>query len=316
MTSLSELSLAWNACTQSEWHALLLQTGRSSLEQSWPYGEAMVSHYGQSVDRIVFRLDDEPVAILQVFHKRLLGFASIVRIIRGPLFLGNPDPALRLGIYQSIHNVFSFRRWQVPFWLPEAADEAESRKLMRQVGTRRMVTGLSSAWLDLTGKEDILRGQMTGGWRNALTSAEKRDTTVIVEDNVRSLSGLMSEYDAFRKGKRFIGPPGEFIVAMDTGDSQGDNILALGAHADGKRIAGIILIRHGASATYFVSWTSHDGRKRNAHNLLLWHGILALRDRGTAWLDMGGLNTGSAAGIARFKLGLSPEPFTLAGTYL
>ena len=162
MASLSELSLAWNACTQSEWSELLLQAGRSSLEQSWPYGEAMVSHYRQTVDRIVVRLDNKPVAILQVFHKRLLGLASIVRIIRGPLLLGSPDPVLQLEVYRAIHDVFSFHRWQVPFWLPEAADVSASRKLMRQVGTRRMVTVLSSAWLDLTFNEDTMRSQMTG----------------------------------------------------------------------------------------------------------------------------------------------------------
>ena len=126
----------------------------------------------------------------------------------------------------------------------------------------------------------------------------------------------MKEYDAFRKGKRFIGPPGEFIAAIAAGDYQGENIRALSAHANGKRVAGMNLIRHGTSATYFVSWTSVEGRKRNAHNLLLWTGIQDLKDRETVWLDMGGLNTGSAAGIACFKLGLRPEPFTLAGTYL
>lgn len=316
MASLSELSLAWNACTQSDWDEHLRTAGRSPLEQSWAYGEAMASHYGQTIDRIVIRRGDEAVAVLQVFRKRLLGFASIIRIIRGPLLLADPTEALRLEIYRSVRAVFSLRRWEVPFWLPDALDTPENHTLMRRLGTRRMVTGLSSAWLDLSADTDTLRRQMTGSWRNALRSAEKNGTPVVAADNRRSLSDLMEDYDSFRKAKRFIGPPGRFVTAMETAGGPLRTVIALSARADEQKIAGMVLIRHGASATYFVSWTSDAGRKRNAHNLLLWQGIQTLKSAGTLWLDLGGLNTAAAAGIARFKLGLRPQPFTLAGTYL
>ena len=36
---------------------------------------------------------------------------------------------------------------------------------------------------------------------------------------------------------------------------------------------------------------------------------------GTQWLDLGGLNTESQQGLARFKLGLGGEVFTLTGSY-
>ena len=179
-----------------------------------------------------------------------------------------------------------------------------------------MVTGLSSAWLDLTADTNKLRGQMTGGWRNALKASEKNGTSVAVEDNSQSLPDLMAEYDAFRRGKKFIGPPGQFITAMNEAGGPIQDVVVLTAHATGERIAGMVMIRHGVSATYYVSWTSDEGRQRKAHNLLLWKGIQVLKDNGTLWLDLGGLNTGAAAGIARFKLGLKPEPFTLVGTYL
>ena len=80
-------------------------------------------------------------------------------------------------------------------------------------------------------------------------------------------------------------------------------------------LAGIVLIRHGASATYYAGWTSPEGRRLKAHNLLLWRGIGALREAGTDWLDLGGVDP-AVPGVARFKLGLGGEAFTLAGTYL
>ncbi len=49
--------------------------------------------------------------------------------------------------------------------------------------------------------------------------------------------------------------------------------------------------------------------------MLLWRGLLELRGNAVAWLDLGGINT-AAPGVARFKLGVGGEIFTLAGTYI
>jgi len=49
--------------------------------------------------------------------------------------------------------------------------------------------------------------------------------------------------------------------------------------------------------------------------LLLWRGIAALKDAGTVWLYLGGIDTESTPGIARFKLGLGATPFTLSGIF-
>jgi len=48
-----------------------------------------------------------------------------------------------------------------------------------------------------------------------------------------------------------------------------------------------VFLRHGAAATYHAGWTSNEGRRLNAHNLLLWRGVLALREAGAGWLDLG-----------------------------
>lgn len=319
MTTIARLSLDWNTATRADWDRLLGRAGRSPLEQSWPYGEAMAAHYGQTVDRIIVSHGGLPVAFLQVFRQPLLGVVSIIRIVRGPLFVDQPDAGLRQDIYRLLRKTFPFPRRNIPVWLPEEIDRPECHAMMRRLGARRMVTGLSSAWLDLSAGEDVLRRRMNGSWRNALRSAEKGGTDVIMEDNSSALADRMAEYDAFRRKKRFIGPPGPFITAMsDAGRSTPDVIAlsACGSQNGGDRIAGLVLIRHGVSATYFVSWTSDEGRRRNAHNLLLWQGIGRLKQAGAQWLDLGGLNTASAAGIARFKLGLGAEPFTLAGTYI
>ena len=91
--------------------------------------------------------------------------------------------------------------------------------------------------------------------------------------------------------------------------------MVLTALAGSQPVAGILLIVHGSGATYHIAWTSPEGRRGHAHNLLLWRGILALRERGVAFLDLGGLEA-KAPGVAHFKLGLGGVIVELAGTYL
>ena len=316
MPSKDPISIEWNTCRRPAWDRLLSAAGRSSLEQSWSYGDAMAACYGQTVDRAMIRRDGAPLAMVQAFRKPAFGLATIVRIARGPLWLADAaDGPDRIDVYRALRNAFSLRRREALFWLPELTDTPASHALMRAAGTRRMVTGLHSAWLDLTPDADDLRARLAGKWRNTLRAAESADTKVRISTGPRDLPALMAAYDGFRKRRRFVGPPGRLVTAIAEAGRRTKDVLVVTALSGGDSVAGIVLIRHGACATYYVGWTGAEGRRRRAHNLLLWRGILELRKSGTAWLDLGGMNTASAAGVARFKLGLNPEVFTLAGTY-
>ncbi len=316
MVSQNLPTLDWNGCSRSEWDRLLSVAGRSSLEQSWSYGEAMHRFYGHAADRAIIRRGGETLAMVQVFRRPVAKLATVVRIVRGPLWLlAGTEEATRIAAYRAIRQSFLRRRREFLFWIPELPDAPASDTLMRATGTRRIVTGLSSAWLDLSPDEAVLRKAMAGRWRNALARAERQGTRVDLSRDGRILAGQMAVYEAFRRRKRFVGPPGGFVAAMGETGRREQDVLVLGASAGDDLVAGIVLIRHGASATYYVSWTGEEGRRRGAHNLLLWRGIAELKRAGVRWLDLGGLNTASAAGIARFKLGLGPEVFTLSGTY-
>lgn len=277
----------------------------------------MAACYGQTADRLIIRQGDRPVAVAQLYRKNLLGLLSVARIARGPLLL-DPDGAAASTphILNAFRDAFSLRRREILFWLPELEDTPENQALMRSVGTRRMVTGLSSAWLDLSCDESDLMTGMSGNWRNALRLAEKREPSLVVTEGAADIAQDMALYDTFHKQKRFVGPSGSFVAAIAEAGKATSDVLVLTADAGPDRIAGIVLIKHGRCATYYISWTSDKGRQYSAHNLLLWRGIQSLRNSGIRWLDLGGLNTGPGAGVARFKLGLGPDVFTLAGTFL
>ena len=293
-----------------------MSAGRSGLEQSWSYGEAVTASSGQTVARAVITGDGRPLALVQAFARPLGPLGSLHRILRGPVWLEpGLDDELRLGVLRAIKSGFRLDRRQLLLWLPELPEAPASDAAMRSLGSRRMVTGYSSVWLDLRPGEAALRAGLHVKWRNALRAAEKSRLQVKSSHGGRLLSESLARYDGFRRGKRFSGPSGAFIGSLAEAGQRQKETLLLSAAGRGEPLAGIVLIRHGASATYYAGWTSPEGRRLKAHNLLLWRGIGALREAGTDWLDLGGVDP-AVPGVARFKLGLGGEAFTLAGTYL
>lgn len=295
----------------------MADASKSSLEQSWAYGEAVARVQACRVRRCVVLQHDRPLALVQAFEKRSVLPVALVHIMRGPLWLGPVDePALRLAAYKAIKRAFRLTRRELLFWMPELPAGADSIALLRACGKRQMVTGYSSIWLDLRQSAEALRAALHGKWRNALHRAEQSELRVRSGPGAGQLDWLLDRYEAERRRKRHIGPPANLLRAYADVSAKTRDMIILCAYQDEVPIAGVIVLVHGKSATYSVGWTSDAGRRAAAHNLLLWRAILALQKQKVAWLDLGGVNTTRTPGLARFKLGLGGEVFTLAGTFL
>ena len=309
-----DLSMTWRSATRAQWEALFREAGKTSLEQSWAYGEALAKLHGQRVERHVISEGGTPLALLQAFRKRYWRI-GVTRILRGPIWRVDPlnDPRAAL-LCRDIARRYRSRPLDFLSWLPELPQDPRSAALIEAQGLRRVVTGYASAWLDLRQNPEALLAGLHGKWRGALRKAEREGTVVARDLKERQRQAALLLYDSFRHKKRFVGPSGEFIAALAAADK--DALLTLSARRDDKLVAGVVLLRHGASATYMASWTGAAGRAGQAHNLLLWRAIEALRQDGIQWLDLGGLNTESQQGLARFKLGLGGKVFTLTGSYL
>ena len=305
---------SWNDCTRAQWDDLYRLAGKTSLEQSWAYGEAVAAHYKQTVERPIVCAGKAPLAMLQA-HRRLRGPVGITRILRGPVWLIDPLADARAQtLCAGIAERYRPRRFDFLSWLPELPKGPRAGAMIEAAGLRRVVTGYATVWLDLQRSPEALLAGLQGKWRAALRKAERENLEISEDRKERQRQAALLLYDTFRRKKRFIGPSGDFIAAVGTTDREA--LLSLTARHDGKLLAGVILLRHGASATYMASWTSAAGREGQAHNLLLWRAIEVLKAGGTQWLDLGGLNTESQQGLARFKLGLGGEVFTLTGSYL
>ncbi len=297
----------------ARWQALFDDAPRPALEQSRAFGEAMAATEKVSVERLVVLCDVAPVALAQAFRRVVLGGFSLVRIVRGPVWLNEPDAAEAGQILRALRSHWRPGRGALLSLVPELPVGDVADTIMRAAGMRRMVTGYSTIWLDLAADLDVLRAALDGKWRNALVKAEAGGIRIQRSRGGDILHDLTARYDEFRRTRRFVGPEGKLARALV---KKSKDVTVLSAHRGSALIAGIVLVRHGSSATYFISWSGEAGREVNAHNLLLWRAVEALRKDGVRWFDLGGVDAVHAPGIARFKLGIRGEPTTLAGSYL
>jgi hypothetical protein len=302
----------WGEAEQADWSVLIDRAIDPVLEQSWAYGAAIVAVSPYRIRRGICWRGDAPVALLQVFERPVAGIFNIAKILRGPALLEPLTPDEWVAMLRPIAEARRIRYRRPLFWLPHLRDADAP---MKQLGKRPMVTGHATAMLDLALDEAALRAGLDGKWRNQLVKAEAGKLRVQQAQSGQTLQMLVERHEIYRRSHRHRGPSDREILALVHALGRRDDALILTAYTGNLPLAGMLFIRHGSGATYHAAWTSPVGRQENAHNLLLWRGMLAMKQRGAAFLDLGGLDA-KAPGVARFKLGSGAKVETLAATYL
>lgn len=309
------VTLDW-APKAGEWDRLFAALPRSTLEQSWAYGAAAEAAQGHRASRAIIRGDGGALGIVQVLERPLLGLIQICEILRGPLWLHDVGEADKAEGYAAIGAAYRLRDRKLLLWMPELIESPESRRTMRALGARPVITGYSSIWLGLRPPLEKLRAGLDGKWRNALRNAEQSKLKVQVNRGGRALDWLLERHDAFRRTRRFRAPSPGLIRGFIEGTPRKSDVTVVSAALGSELVAGALFLSHGTTATYYVGWSGPQGRDLDAQTLLLWRGVEALRENGVAMLDLGGIETDRAPGVARFKLGVGGECFTLSGTWL
>lgn len=310
------LRIYWNGATARQWDAWIESMPRSVIEQSWAYGEAFVGVTPYlPVHAVVYR-GTNPIAIVQILEWQVGGVVRVVKIVRGPLFLEGASESERVTALWLIRSRYSFSRLDLLLWTPELEETTEAHRLLRSMGLRRLITGYSSIWLDLSQDQAALRAGLKQNWRNQLVRSEAANLRVRMGHGGASLEWLLTRHEGHRRRKRLRAPASPFVLAISLAQRNKQATLAFTAFSGSEPVAAILVFRHGQSATYYIAWTGPEGRKRHANNLLLWHAVTELKSRGVRWFDLGGVDGLSMPGVSRFKLGMGGELYTLAGTYL
>lgn len=303
-----------DSLTRAEWDAHL-QRVSAPYQQDWAYG-AIFEAAGTQVRRlVVLGPTGDPVALAQLIIRPFALIAKFALCSYGPVWLKSLSEgekqlamkALRRSVKLSWPRLVAFTM----------DDGLEPQKFSR------IMTGDATIRLDLTQTEDALRKALDGKWRNRLKAAEKSDLKFTSSGlKPGQYQWLLDEEKKQRKSRGYRGIPPE-MTALWQAEKQkaksADRKAGLRVwRADQGRdaAAAMLFLTHGCSATYHIGWSSDEGRKQGAHNLILWNAMLELKALGFQSLDLGGVNTGSGAGIARFKLGTGGTLIRRSGTFV
>lgn len=263
--------------SQKEWDRLTDRV-EAPLQQRWLYGAA-AQRLGRTVRRLAVYDDDTSVAVMQTVSRSFLGF-ELALATRGPLLLTQCDPRSALR---------SLKQTQPSTSLTLMTPQDPLRYLRL---SRRTV----QCDIDLSLPIDHLRKNLHIKWRNGLKKVEqtrlKAAKVTATSDALMPL--LQAEKDRQAKANYRALPP-EFVLALQ---DVAPRSLRLFAASDAQ----MLFIRHGNSATYYIGHTGTEGRAQNAHNLILWQAMIALKKEGVTRLDLGSIDQKRAPDLARFKL--------------
>jgi Acetyltransferase (GNAT) domain len=255
------------------------------------------------------------VALAQFIVRRMVGgLANMALCSLGPVWLQPLSGADKARVYKALKKTIPLKNLRVVAFTPLEAPGPE----LGLSRWRRVMTGHSTVMLDLQPELEVLRAQLDGRWRYSLARAEESSLTIHrVGTNAGQYRWLLDAEMQQREQRGLHGLPLQFFdLYVPSRQQPTKTILTLRADVGRDRVAGMMFLIHGESATYQVGWTNDAGREHNAHNLILWNAMQELRERGVRKLDLGGVNTTRSAGIARFKIGTGGQVLSCAGTFI
>ncbi|AHD01122.1 GNAT family N-acetyltransferase [Leisingera methylohalidivorans] len=264
-----------------------------ALQQSAEFARALAA-CGQ-VPVMLPQLQD-----MLVLRRRLPGGLPLAMVNRAAI----PDPgALRAALQD--HGL-----GRTPLILsPETPAPGLSR-----LGAVPLVTPAHAALWDLTGDPGQRRAALHQKWRNRLNHGETQGLRLTRQNLPHDPRHWLFAADAKQQTARGYRSWPIHLTLAYARENKGRAKL-FQAFEGKDPVAAILILTHGSAATYHIAHTTARGKRLSAHPLLLWEAAGWLAAKGICRLDLGLINTGRAAGLARFKLGTGAKAHRLGGTW-
>ena len=296
---------------RESWNKLWAKIQGANLLQSWEYGEA--KHTAQRWIPHRFLIHDSSGrnrGLVQVLTKTVPFLGGFARINRGPLLLDkdtlNEDYLLNFRhALKAILNYSSQRRWWYLSIAPEMSDSRESQIILRKLGFRlsKNKYAWGSALIGLDVGEEELFNRLRGKWRNLLRKSQRFKIEVLQSTKKEDFDLMTQYYLELQKQAGFKGIPEGIIRTLSVQSGpKFDFFLLWAKEQDSSFPVGMTVIAgHGDTCTYFIGWTSPEGRKLQANYLLLWNAILICKKKGLVGLTLEVLATLQAKGLLTSK---------------
>ena len=317
---MSRLTISWNDLPRAQWDTAH-SSAAASYQQDWAYGVALKSA-SPSVEILraaIARADGSIVALAQIITRPFAVVGRFALCTHGPTWVGAVTQDEKREAYRLLRKSLP-QGWPrlLVFTPDEPAGDASGLR-----GMSRVMTGDATVLIDLTKDEANLRSAFESSWRNKLSKAERSDL-VLQKSGLKPAQyrWLLDAETQQRQKRGYRAMPLELTERWQDAKAEGGNgdrgagLAVFRSDMGRDAAAGMLFLIHGSRATYHVGWTSEAGRDNAAHNLILWSAMKDLKARGVRTLDLGGVNTQSGAGIARFKLETGGAVLQRAGAYV
>lgn len=304
------LQLNFTLRTVGEWRELLRRTTQTPWTQTIQYGYAVSKVAYQSTRYATLERRSEIVGVVAIQELKW-GPIHHITITRGPLwFSGHETPENLKEFSQILNNTFPRRPLRKLRWLPEwKMGDTDSLDFIEATGRKLTPQSFETLWLDLKPSLDELKKKLDRKWRGHLHKAERSPLEISIDMKGLHLDSFLRAYDSFKAQKKFDGPNGTFMKHEIEKALPFKDAIILWARLKGLPVAGVVVMKHGTSASYRISWNTPEGRLHNAHFLLLWKALEVLKSQGVESFDLGGILPDDNNGLNIFKLGMNGVRF-------
>lgn len=309
-TQVTSLMLNFAPRTVGEWRELLKRTQRTPWTQTFQYASAVAKVAHQSTRFATIEQSQKIIGLVAVQELKF-GPLHHISITRGPLWLEGYGTSQDMKKFlEALQGVFPKRLLRRLSWMPEwSFSDEQSYHFIAESGLRKTRQSFETLWIDITPSMDELKRRLHRKWRNHLHKAERSSLQIAVDFKATHLDYFLRAYDVFKAQKKFDGPDGKFFKHEIEAALPFKDAIILWARLDGMPVAGVVVMKHGTSASYRVSWNTKEGREHNAHFLLLWKAIEILKNHNIETFDLGGILPDDQHGLNIFKLGMNGDRF-------
>lgn len=315
-----DLTIDFTPKTLGEWQNLLSQCPNANWLQAWPYATASFKRDHLTTKLASIRRGSVTVGIFAVQEIKL-GPIHILNLNRGPLWFSGEDTNDNFREFcLSFAKSFPKRLLRRRRWIVERPDSDFTRKALIDAGFQKCRETYATVWIDLQKPIEHLQQNLHRKWRNHLAKALSNSDLsfqieVVNRNNLSKVKTFLSEYDRYKNEKGFVGPTSEFIFEETAQASLGQDVTLFWALENARVIGGMLIERHGKNISYRIGWNSKQGRKLNAHYMLLWQAILHFKKDEMHRFDLGGLLEKEAPGISEFKIRTGADRATSVGIF-
>ncbi len=299
---------------ESEWSEMMDRFEDANIYQAWSYGA--VQWRKSHLSHLVLKRHGETVGMAQLRIVRPGNLKLGVAYLRwGPLchLRGRElDPEIVQAMAIALREEYVSKRGLYLEIVPNAFSGSLRAEIFQSAFARfdcKLGVGVEqyrTLVLDLEDPLEELRKKLDKKWRNQLNAAERNNLKVFEGEGLETYGKFCNLYTQMWTRKRF-----ETSVSIeDFGHIQEhlprkQRMRVLICEYQNQPVAGLVCSAMGNSAIYLLGATNETGMKLKASYLLQWSLIRRLKENGTRYYDLGGIDPDANPGVHHFKSGLS-----------